>query len=64
LGFNEVTVVSEASYVNNVIRAGKCDEEVEGGISSSSGDEGGSEQEEVSDVTLRKGMAVILRFKV
>jgi hypothetical protein len=55
LGFDEVTVVSEASCVNNVIRAGKCDGEVEGGVSSSSDDEGGSAQEEVSE--MRRGWA-------
>jgi hypothetical protein len=57
LDFDEVTVVGEALYV---IRVGKCDGGVEGGVSSSSDDEGESVQEEVSE--MREGMREIGEF--
>jgi hypothetical protein len=47
LDFDEVAVVGEALHA---IRAGKCDGGVEGGVSSSSDDEGESAQEEVSEM--------------
>ena len=54
LDFDEVTVVGEALHV---IRAGKCEGGVEGGVSSSSDDEGESAQEEVSET--REGVREI-----
>jgi hypothetical protein len=54
LDFDEVAVVGEALYA---IRAGKCDGGVEGGVSSSSDDEGESAQEDVSE--MREGMREI-----
>jgi hypothetical protein len=54
LDFDEVAVVGEALHA---IRAGKCDGGVEGGVSSSSDDEGESAQEDVSE--MREGMREI-----
>jgi hypothetical protein len=46
LDFDEVTIVGEALHAIN----GECDGGVEGGVSSSSDDEGESAQEEVSEM--------------
>ena len=54
LDFDEVTVVGEALHA---MRVGKCDGGVEGGVSSSSDDEGESAQEEVSE--MREGVREI-----
>ena len=54
LDFDEVTIVGEAL---DAIRAGECDGGVEGGVSSSSDDEGESAQEEVSE--MREGVREI-----
>ena len=54
MDFGEVVVVGEALYA---IRAGKCDGGVEGGVSSSSDDDGESAQEEVSE--MREGVREI-----
>jgi len=58
LDFDEVTIVGEALHA---IR-GKCDGGVEGGVSSSSDDEGESAQKEVSE--LREGVREIGRLAV